>query len=472
MTDRRLRRRLLWIAAGVGLAAAVAVVLLFTVSWDSPRLGRAVLARAGGLAGLDVEAAGFRLNLSRGLELRDVRATGDLEAGRLEMTMERLVLAHRLTPLLAGRVVVDELVLERPEIRLLAVEAPPAGTGGTAGGGVAAAGADGAAVADGTAGEAEAGGGLAVELTRIVIRDAAVVVQYEGEPAPLVDLAGVDVELRDLRLDPAAPSAISGLSAEGELTAERAVLDVLQGRDLTGGIRLAGGHLALHDLDLPADLGRFRVTSLDLDLAQDPMRFDLALAGDPLAIEQVMGAAAKVLGEARLDLATTGALGDSFELDGRGRVTFGLGRLPPTPVIAAIDELLPALDLTGREHEPFAVEFRLTGDEIVAQLFEIAAGDVRFAVEGAAGLDGTLDLRWITRAPPDRLASAEIPEEVIEALTGADGLVHLPIEVGGSQTDPVVRFDRSAWAAMARQRLQREAERELGKALGKLFGNG
>jgi hypothetical protein len=468
-------RRLLWLAAAGSVLAAVGLTVLLTVSWESPRLGAAALAEAGRLAGLELEAGGFRLNLSRGLELRDVRARGDLEAGRLEMTMERLVLAHRLLPLLSGRVVVDELVLERPVIRLLAVEETAAGPGGPGGGGAPPR-SEAVPPAEPPPGGTGGEGGLAVELTRIVIRDGAVTVQYEGEPAPLLDLAGVDVELRDLRLDPSAPSALAGLSAEGELTAAEAVLDVLRGRNLSGGIRLAGGHLVLHDLEMPADLGRFRVASLDLDLEQDPMRFDLVLAGDPLAIEEVMGAAAKVLGTARLDLATTGALGDSFELDGRGRVSFGLGRLPDTPLIAAIDELLPALDLAGEAHEPFAIDFRLSGDTIVAELFEIAAGGVRFGVEGAAGLDGTLDLRWITRAPRERLASPEIPAEVLEALTGADGLVHLPIEVTGSQTAPLVRFDRSGWAAMARERLRREAEREIGerasRALGGLLGGG
>ena len=47
----------------------------------------------------------------------------------------------------------------------------------------------------------------------------------------------------------------------------------------------------------------------------------------------------------------------------------------------------------------------------------------------------------------------------------------LPISVAGTQTSPKVAFDRSGWGRTARQRVEKELKKEVGKALGKLFGD-
>jgi hypothetical protein len=462
----RIARHLLWIAAAVAGVFVVAVTVLLVVDWDSPRLGAAALRKAGESAGLEIEAEGFRLNLLRGLELRDVHVRGDLDAGRLEVTMERLVLEHRLLPLLSGRIVVDELVLQRPRIHLLTAETEAAATGREGPAATAQ-----AIATETTAGSREEGSRFEVELSRIVIEGGAVTLQYEGEPAPLLDLQGFDVELRDLRLDPEASSALQGLSAVGKLTAETAVVDAIHGRTLAGDVRLAGGHLVLHDLEMPADLGHFRIASLELDLEQDPIRFALSLTGDPLTIGGGrLGTVAGKLATSRLELDTLGAFGESMELHGRGRISVAAGRLPDGAVIAAIDELLPGIDLAQSAHRPFEIGLRLEGDEILVGLFEIALDEVLLAVEGVVGLDETLDLRGIARAPRELLAGSDVPDEVLEALTGTDGLVHLPIRIRGTSAEPVAGFDRSQWAALARDRLRRELRDRAATTLGELLG--
>lgn len=473
--NRPVLRRLLWLAAAAVLLVVAALGVLLVVDWESPRLGAAALRKAGEVAGLELEATGFRLNLLRGLELREVRARGDLDAGRLEATMDRLVLEHRLLPLLSGRIVVDELLLERPTIHLLSPSAAAAApASGAAGGGEA--GAAGVALQEPSPEDAKAGGGLEVELSRIAIEDGSVTLESADEPAPLLDLHGLDVELRDLRLDPAAGAGLAGLTAAGELAADRAVINAIHGHDLTGGIRLAEGHLVLHDLDMPADLGHFRISALDLDLARDPIRFTLSLTGDPLTVGGLIGAAGEKLATARLELDTAGALGESFELDGRGKLSVAAGRLPDSAVIAAIDELLPGIDLARALHQPFEIDLRLLGDEVLVETFEVAVEEVRLALQGVIRLDETLDLRGLAKAPRELLAGSDVPDEVLDALTGDDGLVHLPIRMRGASDAPTASFDRSAWAAAARQHLRREAGRELrGRAagvLGELLGGG
>src|SRR6185295_14884973 len=77
-------------------------------------LGRALLDRAGAAAGARLEADEFHLSVLRGLSLSHVRAAGTYPGGRYELTLDRLVFQHRLLPLLAGRLTVDRIRLERP----------------------------------------------------------------------------------------------------------------------------------------------------------------------------------------------------------------------------------------------------------------------------------------------------------------------------------------------------------------------
>jgi hypothetical protein len=461
------RRKLLIVAAATAAALVVALAVVFTVDWDSPRLGAAVLGEVGRVAGIELQADGFRLNLMRGLELRGVKARGALPAGALEASMDRLLLEHRLLPLLSRRVVVERLVLERPEIHLRS-----AGAAAASGGARSRAGEKETAADPASQEPAAADGGPALDLalSRMAIEGGSLVMQEEGQPAATVELRGLDLELRDLRLDPEATSVLAGLSAEGELAAGASTLAAIRASELSGKVTLAGGHVIMREVRMPANLGRFTVSELDVDLTRDPYRFAVALAGDPLDTKEMLGAAGGTLGVTRLDLSTSGDLGDSLDLDGKGSLSIEVGRLPDAPVLSSLDRLLPKVPLVGELYEPFEIHFRLDGEKIVADLFEIVAGEVRLQARGVVGLDRTFDLRVVARAPRELLESPEIPKEVLEALTDAEGLVSLPILVRGSQSEPVARFDRSQWASLARERLQNEAKEELQRRLGDLLG--
>jgi hypothetical protein len=469
------RRKLLIAVAAASVLLLVGVLLAATMTWRSPRLGAAVLGKVGELGGIEVEATDFRLALLRGLELRGVTARADLENGRLEATMDRMLLEHQLLPLLRRQVVVDRLVLEKPELRLVA-----AGTtttrvarGDETGSAAAGAGAraDGAAAVDAADGAAPDGAGrrVDVELAQVVVEDGSLLVRDESRDATLVDLRGLDLELRDLRLDPAAAAAVVGLRADGTLAAESLALETLRAEDIEGTVELRDGHVWLRDLEVPANLGRFRVAELDVDLTSDPYRFAVGVTGDPLDTQVMLGAAGGTLGTARLQLLTRGGLGESLDLDGSGTLSLELGRLPDHPVLAGLERLLPKLPVVGALYEPFEIRFRLDGEDIVAQLFQIAAGELRLEAEGVIGLDHSLDLRFVARAPRALLESPEVPKEVLEALTDAEGLVALPIVVQGSREAPEVRFDESQWGRLLRNRVRQELEREVGKRLGGLL---
>ena len=112
-------------ALGLGLVVSAGVAALFFVELDSPTLGRALLERTGAATGAKIEAAEFRLSLLRGLSLKQVRASGTAAGERYEVTLDRLIFAHRLLPLLSGRVWVDRVSLERPRVRLVETSRGP-----------------------------------------------------------------------------------------------------------------------------------------------------------------------------------------------------------------------------------------------------------------------------------------------------------------------------------------------------------
>jgi hypothetical protein len=62
-------RRKVWIGGGLVALLASVLAVLFLVDFDSPRLGKALLAQVSAQTGLHVEADGFRLNLLRGVRL-------------------------------------------------------------------------------------------------------------------------------------------------------------------------------------------------------------------------------------------------------------------------------------------------------------------------------------------------------------------------------------------------------------------
>jgi hypothetical protein len=124
-------RRVLRAAALLGGVLIAALAAAALVEIDSPRLGRALLDRAGAATGATLSAERFRMKLSRGVILRGVRASAPLPSGRVEAEIEELVFEARWLPLLFGRAEVTRLRLLRPHVRLADARGRPAPSPGT-----------------------------------------------------------------------------------------------------------------------------------------------------------------------------------------------------------------------------------------------------------------------------------------------------------------------------------------------------
>ncbi|HVS04486.1 MAG TPA: hypothetical protein VMT16_17115 [Thermoanaerobaculia bacterium] len=459
MRGRRLRRVLLVAGLLVGIAA-VSLGLLATRSWESPALTRAVLAA---LSGDDVQVGASRVRLSplRGVELSGVTLDAGLPDGRLRATAEEARLAHRPLRLLAGEILVDEIVLRRPDAEVVWDEAAAPRQGAAA---ATPEGTEGAADEAAAAAREEPPWELSVRVERVAVVDGRLVMRERGVAEEMVRLEGIDVELREVAVPPGAAPALERLTARGKLAAERLATPALASRGVRGALRFAAGHLLVDDLELPTDYGPATVERLDLDLTRDPYVYALRGVATPLDTSRLLAAEAG-FGDGALRFTLAGDGSEDGALRGDGALEVAAGTLGALPLLAAIERLIAGTDLVGRPYAPFTIPFTLAGDRLILAPFTVESGALRLGGSGLVDLAGPLDLRLEIALPREEVRVEEIPREVLAALTDVDGRVKLPLVVAGSLEAPRVAFDRSSWAGIARRRLADEAGRRLGEAL-------
>lgn len=460
----RTRRRILLAAVALAAAAILVLVVLATRTWESRALTRAVL---GALAAEDlrVDASSVRVGLLSGVRLADLEIDARIPDGRLRATADEATLSHRPRRLLAGEIVVEEMVLRRPDVEIVwdgaaAPRRQPGGDGARDEGAVA------LAPDPAPASSAAEGWSLAVAIDRLAIEDGRLVMREEGAPGEMVRFEGLGVELRDLALPPGESSPLLAATGTGEVGAARLVTPALVSERPRGALRLAGGHVVLAELSLPTEYGPLAVRRLDLDLGRDPYVYTLEGGGAPLDTAKLLGAASG-FGVAELGFAFDGDGSEDGALRGGGTLEVGEGQLGSLPLLAAIERLLVGTELVGRPYEGFAVPFEVAGDLLTLHPFALDAGNLRLAGRGSIDLAGPLDLHLELAMPRADVAVKEIPREVLEALTDVDGRVKLPILVAGTLDAPRAAFDTRAWAGLAGRRAVQEGLRLLGGLLAK-----
>ncbi len=460
-------RKLLWIGAGLAVLLGALVLVVVLVDFDSSRLGKALLAEASARTGMKIEADGFRLNLWRGLRMDGVRVASDGPSGLLTINAAGLVAEHRLPSLLRGRVEIDRIALYDPKIELITpAEEAPASVEPLAGS---------AAPASATAVSAAEGGaadGPILSIDRILLHRGTLATRTEGAPAADIEIRALDVELRDLALDDA-PTALEGLRAEGDLKTGEIVMGGLTATEGLGKLRLAAGHFFLEDFGLKLPQGRFLLGQLDADLTRDPFAYQLTLKVDPLDANAVLAVGSGGgFGPGLLDFAATGTGTETRDLDGKGTLALAAGKLPGSPLFVSIEAILGRTALQGSAYQATAIPFRISGDRMHFDPFELRTSLLSLGVSGWADLAGPVDLRIAVRAPRDAVALARVPPEVL-SLIDDGGWVTVPIRVVGTLEAPHVTADTAALRAQG-QRAMKEAARQqvekgVSRALGRLF---
>ncbi len=501
------------LVAAVLFVSGIAALLL--TEFESPELGRLALNQVGKSVDLDLKAVSFRLNLLRGLELGQVEAKGQLPDGELQASVERLVLKHRPRDLLSGTLTVTEVVIERPQVTVVSSDAgsptgatevsqqvPPAEI----------------SERDDGATTVEGGRTLALAISTIGLKDGSVVqrstkggvtetmeirgldlelnnLTFGGEPEPgqtadgdiridevvmgslesgddvgLTTVRGIDIDLRELRLDPADVSNLAGATLLGELTFAEVVSGETQAQDASSQIELVDGQLKLPDLKLTAPQGELH-GHLEAAVSAEPMTYSLRLDGDALNTGVLLGLGdIPGLGTSQFELSATGNAEDDTQLLGNGRLTLGGGTLPDHPIFAQLETILGNAALIGAGYDSFPLEFDIRSQRLHLAECELRTGLISFTMSGWLDFEGPLEMQLSVLTPREGLSIKEIPVEVLEVLAEEDGRVNLPMLISGTADLSQVALNQEALKKLGKRYAQKTVEKELTKALSGLFG--
>ncbi len=516
LEDRRTmaknRKKLLIAAAVVAGLLVLAVVVLLTTEFDSPELGRLALGKVGEASGFDLQAKGFRLNLLRGLELEEVEARAI--DGSLQASVDKLVFKHRPSDLLGGTLTVTEVLIQRPVVELEArgeapAEPKPAGEPAPDAAEPAPEG-----EATGSAGE-ETTTSLDLAISSVRLVDGSVVQRTTtGGTTATTEVRGLEVELgdltlgagsgeqaagrgeiriaeielddgeatttvRDLEIDlesltidrslALADTALSGMmrvaevhSATGEVSEELA-------RELSGRLELEAGNLRLQELELTAPQGAFK-GELAADVAAETLTYSMHLRGDALSTGVLLGLGdLKGLGTSVFELEASGEGSELAQTVGKGSLKINGGQLPDHPALAQVEQLLGNVALIGVGYQAFPVEFDIRSHRIHLAPCKLTAGPVSLTLGGWVDFDGPLEMELTALVPPEGLEIKEIPAEVLAVLSEEDGRVNLPMLLTGTADGSKVALNQAYLKQLGKRYVRKRAEKEIGKALGRLF---
>ena len=510
--------------ARVGCVLAIGLLLLMALGLffflrsriDSEAITQAVLSQLESSTGMQLEIDGFDRAGLFGATLRQPRVRSLLPAGCFSAEARALDIQWRLRPLLNRRVVIDALELVSPEVRLDADGQGPEEDGcyGLASGAASDSGGlaetvDSAA-ADADAGDSEAANfeagnfeagnfesgsafaPAAIEVRKLLLSNGTIQVidsslalpEAEAaastvDPQVVLALQELEIAITDIELATAAASMWQG--ARGEITASAMNSGGILANGVEGELQIDSGVLNVDPFAFNVPQGRIG-TTLALELDRDPLAYTVSVGADVAVDKVIRGEDSEKtsMGTGRLDL-KGGAIGtDPNDLKATGSLVLPPGSLDGHPIATALALVLgdPALvDLAYRtETAHFDIEDgRLVLSQPLLLLSDtsVAGQTVELEIGGSAGIDATteptLDLRVAARIPRSRLAIKELPEEVFDALENDEGLVELPLAIGGSLEEPKVLLDREAILRLAGNSLKREAGRRILRGLSRLI---
>jgi autotransporter translocation and assembly factor TamB len=186
----------------------------------------------------------------------------------------------------------------------------------------------------------------------------------------------------------------------------------------------------------------------------------------------VLAAGTTGLGPGVLSFNATGVGTETRDLTGRGTLNLAAGKVPGSPLFAAIEAVLGRADLRGSAYEPMAIPFRIEKDRLHFDPFEMRTSLLSLGLSGWADLAGPVDLKISVKAPRDAVALARVPPEVLD-LVDEGGWVTVPLHVSGTLEKPRVTADAEALRALGRravrQAVRQQVEKGVNKVLGKLF---
>lgn len=426
-------RKLMW-------AGLVLVILLLGAglwaAWflDGDRLGQDLLEQAGQAAGMNLNAEDFRFGLFKGVELVGVSAEGTHARGDYSVRLEALNVKVRLMPLLSREVVVESVLLQRPEIRIVNSKPAPA------------------EVPPSTAERgSNAPQAPPVEVVEVVLTDGEVVVvdATQGEPVEELRIEELEILLRDIRFNPAEGTPVRRIAATGDVRAARMQAGKLPLTGLEGKFSMAQGVLEVPDLAVVTDYGPVRAR-LRSDFNPSPLKYELHVQGDPLNVNRIAGQGdAGTLGSGAMDFHAVGTGTSPKAVTGEGTLRLAEGRIPDHEVLSKAERLLGMTGLAGGAYQATDTLFQLQSGRLQIDGFSLASDKLGVALTGWVDLEGPLELSVQLGLPRQGVSIRGVPPQLLDILADDRGWLTIPLQVTGTQEQPEVSVDADALKAQA-----------------------
>jgi hypothetical protein len=380
----------------IAIIFLVLVMVFLFVDFEAPALGNEVLEKAHEITGINLKAAKFRLNLGRGLIWEDVEASSRFPGGRYSLQIERMVLEHRLLPLLAGTIVVRRVVLEKPRIEVSgnrpspnpeprSRDLPERG--------------ESTIVDKPTARSKSSRLDLALVVSDIQLNEATVTLTGSQPSQAGLSIQELHVGLRNLSVSRGALTLLHALTATGEVRARRFAMETARARDLKGALVLDRGRVELRDLAFTTDSGTF-VSGVKVDFNRIPVGYAMNLEGGPLDVQLLASLGeGEGLGAGHLELGVEGFGGSSKNIRGEGVLRLEPGKLPAHPILMGIEKALGAEGFVGSPYGETEVHFQIRDDQLILEQFHLETDQAASEVSGVILHDGSFDLSLVVRRP-------------------------------------------------------------------------
>jgi hypothetical protein len=444
--DPSLRKRWLIVAAGAAALALAFIVYAVKIvrSLDTPEFGRSLLERVSAAAGTRVRAREVDVALLRGVTLRGVSVANPPPFSGDLVTADAFVLHYRLLPLFAGRLEMERLSLEKPDVTL-ATDARGVYNYERLGGR--------------SKSSSPTATALPIELVfskltidegRIVLRDSR---------SAFVRIEGVD-------LDTSFRWARSSVEAKGK--AKVAVLnlaDSLFARSINAPIDTSKGIIALAPLRGTLAEGRIRGDA-KLRLEKG-FHFQVNLKVEGAQVRKILEEAKarqQVSGLLDVEAALEGS-GSVRTLRGKGRAHVSDCRVAHAPLMTVLSTALRIPELAHPDFDECRAEFSLGGGRLEMPTVSMKGASVQLTGRGVTRLDN-FAMDYDMTLALDQALLGRIPIRELRAgfEDRGDGFSAVAFKVTGTttapQTDLSARLARAAALETAGSELRKILKRQ------------
>jgi uncharacterized protein involved in outer membrane biogenesis len=414
---------------------------------NTSELEKQVLAQAKATLGTEIQVQDMEVSLLSGVTLEGIRIANPAPFAGDLLTAEAFVLRYRLLPLLAGRVQVDRLALEKP-VLALAMDAKGGFNYEKLGG---------AAAKGAPATPAQAAPTAAAPL-RIVMKSLAVengsVVMNDQTKARLMAVEDIDFRSAFEVARGVAQGAgqvtigkanfadvlfVRAVKAPLSMSKEKVTLSPIRGA-------LAGGEVSG---DLKVDLkGGFRFTT-DLGVKGASVKTLLAESGSAAALSGTLSGKAHFEGK-----------GGLATMRGQGSADIASCRAENSRVLALLASVLQVPEVANPDFEACRVEFNQTGSRFATPVVKLTGDAVRLSGRGSVNLDTSgLDYEMTLGLAPKLFAKITRPELRAGFKQDTDGFATIDFRLYGTtlepKTDLLSRVGKAAATGVAKDQVNK-----------------